>query len=55
MDRDANKSQFDDVGTYAINIATAVWKLFDTNRTTVYSADHEWKEGERVVETDDDP
>ena len=55
MDRDADKSHFNDGGTYAIDIATAMGGLLDTTKIAVYNAYREWKEGERIVESDDGP
>ena len=55
MDWDADKSHFDDGGTYAINFATVVGGFLDTNKTAIYNAYREWKEWERVDESDDGP
>ena len=55
MDRDSDKSHFDEGGTSALDFATAVGDLLHTNKTAVYNAYQEWKQGERVVESDDGP
>ena len=37
MDRDADKSHFDNIRTYAVDMTSAVGKLLDTNKTAIYN------------------
>ena len=55
MDWDTDKSHFGNIRTYAVNMTSAVGKLLDTNKTAIYNAYWEWKEGGRVVDNDEGP
>ena len=53
--RDADWSHFELGGKHASDIAAEVGELLGTNKTTVYNAYREWKEGEMLEADNDGP
>ena len=53
--RDVDKQNLEVGGKHAYKIAAKVRELLGTNKTAVYNAYKEWKEGERLEGDDDGP